>query len=157
MTAIRRVTGPDGAAVHLVPLAPERLPTVTQRDLERAWLAAHHQAQRPHPSPARAFRFATGATLTVTDPDAQRWVSAIEASADLATAYGISLCLRLLSLITLIAHSDWCAPHLQFRGEGCPVDARLLKAASLATLTPHGALNPAAVRTLLSPDFTASS
>ncbi len=157
MTAIRRVTGPDGAALHLVPLAPERLPKVTKRDLERAWLAAHQQAQRPCPSPPRAFHFASGATLTVTDADARLWASAIDASADLATAYGVSLCLRLLGLIALIAREAWCAPHLQFRGADCPVDASLLKAASLATLTAHGALDPAAVQNLLSPHFTASS
>lgn len=163
MVAIRRVTGPDGAALHLVPLAPERLPKLVGRDLERAWHAAHHYAhratrtQRQHAAPPRAFRFATGATLTLTDADAQLWASAVDASADLATAYGISLCLRLLSLIALIAHADWCAPHVQFCGDGCPVDASLLKAASLATLTPEGALDPAAVQNLLSPHFTAPS
>jgi hypothetical protein len=151
MPVIERVTGPDGATVHLVPLTPERLPKVAGRDLERAWHAAHHRAQRQKSAPRRAFRFATGAAITLTDADARLWASAIDELADLSTAHGVSVCLRLLSLIALISAAEWCGPHLQFRGDGCPVDASLLKAAALATLNPDGALDPIAVQNLLLP------
>ena len=149
MHVIERVTGPDGATLHLVPLAPERLPKVAGRDLERAWYAAHRHCKQQKSAPRRAFRFETGAALTLTDDDARLWASAIDQSSDLSTAHGVSVCLRLLSLIALISVADWCSPHLQFRGDGCPVDARLLKAAALATLNPDGALDPIAVQNLL--------
>jgi hypothetical protein len=153
MPLIERVTGPDGATLHLVPIAPERLPKVAVRDLERAWhdahRHAHHAAKQQKSAPRRAFRFATGAAITLTDDDARLWASAIDQSSDLSTAHGISVCLRLLGLIALIAAAEWCSPHVQFRGDGCPVDARLLKAAALATLNPDGALDPIAVQNLL--------
>ncbi|MDE8349378.1 MAG: hypothetical protein POG74_07830 [Acidocella sp.] len=162
MTAIIRTEyGPAGEVLHLIPHAPGQLPSVTKRDLEQAWEAARLNALTTNATTAaHGFRFAQPGTapldLTLTDPDAASWTHAIDSIADLGTARGISVCLRLLALFQLMASATWTRSWFTLRPTGLEFHPALLQAAALAPLTSTGGFAETALRALL-PDPQSSA
>ena len=149
-TEFARAVADDGTELHLIPMAPEALPRVQKRDLEHAWEVATEAARAGYDGPRRGFRFAEGQNLALNDRDARAWAAAIDQIADLSTAHGVSVCLRLLALIDLISCAPWLAPFIRSgRGSGIWFDGGLLQAASITRLTEAGSLDEAALRGML--------
>ena len=107
-SSVRIGAGPDGSLTYFVELPPEDLPPVHRRDLERAWYAARDAAlaQRwgvgallPLPAPRR-LRIGD---LALADRDACCWAGAVDRTVGLRNSYGLSVCLRLLALVDLLA------------------------------------------------------
>jgi hypothetical protein len=105
--SIRIGTGPDGSVTYLVDVPPEALPPVRRRDLDHAWHAAREAALRQHWGVVRGFRFnrpdGTHTDLALADRDARCWVSGVDGCFGLGTRHGLSVCLRLLALVDLLA------------------------------------------------------
>ena len=141
--------GPDGAVLYVIAAAPDQLPPVAKRDLEQAWEVARSGAA----GPPRRFRFAPAdaapVELLLNDPDAAAWAAAIDAVADLATPRGISLCLRLLALVTLMSRAGWLRRWFTLRRGQAEIDGALLRAAALAPLNAAGGFDETALRALL--------
>jgi len=138
---------PDGTLTYLVDLPPEALPPVSQRDLAAAWeaardraIAAEHRADSGW-GEARLFRFrradGTWTDLALADRDACCWAGAVDTTVGMNTSYGLSLCLRLLALVDLLAHARWAAGLFTLRRDGAEIDPSVLRAASLTPLTPE--------------------
>ncbi len=157
MAAIRTEYGPAGEILHLVPYPPEDLPPVTKRDLEQAWETASADARAPGRRAAdartRLIRFAGPAQapldLALTDRDAASWASAIDGLADLSTAHGISICLRVLALVELMGRSVWARDWFKLGRAGLDFHPALLQAAALSPLTATGGFAETALRALL--------
>jgi hypothetical protein len=65
------------------------------------------------------------------------------------TPYGLSLCLRLLALVDLLAREHWGAPLLSLRrGEG-ELDPALLHAAAIAPLNQEARFDTTSFRALM--------
>ncbi len=144
-----RAVAEDGTELHLIPVQPSRLPRVAKRDLERAWEAAHNAAHAGHEGPRRGFRFAGGADVMLRDRDARAWAASIDRIADLSTPHGVSVCLRLLGLVSLIADAAWLAQFVQIRRDGAALDGALLGAAARTRLTEDGGLDEMELRAML--------
>jgi hypothetical protein len=147
--SIQREIAADGTELHLVPIAPTRLPRVAKRDLEQAWDAAHDAAREGYDGPTRGFRFAGGPDVVLRDRDARAWASSVDRIADLSTPHGVSVCLRLLGLVALIGDAAWLAPFIQIRRGGAAIDGALLQAAALTRLTDTGGLDENELRAML--------
>jgi len=154
-STIRTEYGPHGEILHLVPYPPTALPAVTKRDLEQAWEAARaaallHPAEKPK---THFFRFLPEAAppldLTLTDADAASWASAVDAIASLSTAYGISICLRLLALFQLMVTESWARNWFRLDRAGLEFHPALLQAAALSPLTPTGGFAETSLQALL--------
>jgi hypothetical protein len=154
-TGIRTERGPQGEILHLVPYLPVALPSVTKRDLEQAWeaartaaLAARSTARQTH-----GFRFLEKAgpplDLILNDTDAASWAGAIDSIADLSTARGISICLRLLALFELMATAVWPRKWFSLSRAGLEFHPALLQAAALSPLTPTGGFAETSLQALL--------
>jgi hypothetical protein len=150
---IRTEYGAHGEILHLVPFAPPGLPPVTRRHLEQAWDAARAAAIAARAARIHGFRFTAGDTppveLLLADRDAASWTSGVERIADLSTAYGISLCLRLLALVTLMGSVEWAKPWFSVQRAGTRIHPALLQAAALAPLTPTGGFAETSLQALL--------
>ena len=131
--------GPDGSLTYLVALPPEELPAVHSRDLERAWYAARDAAISQHWGVARFFRFqrpdGSFGDLALADRDACCWAGAVEVTVGLRDSYGLSLCLRLLALVDLLARVRWTDSLCQLRRDGAELHPSLLRAAATTPLT----------------------
>ncbi len=151
---IRIGDGPGGSVTYLIDLPPEALPTVCKRDLERAWHAARDAAIAEHWDSVRAFRFkrpdGSHTDLALADPDARCWVGAVDRSVGLATAQGLSLCLRLLALVELLSHAAWARPLFKLARDGAEFHPALLRAAASQPLTPEARFDEAGFRLRLS-------
>ena len=143
---------------YLVPVAPEELPPVRARELQAAWDTARNAATQAGPgwreeSVVRAFRFRTEdrkpTDLLLADPDACAWAGALDRSEGLATRSGLSLCLRLLGLVELIARAPWVAAFCALRSEGAELHPALLEAAGRLPLTQDGLLDETGLRASL--------
>lgn len=136
---IRIGDGPGGAVTYLVDLRPEDLPSVCKRDLELAWYAARDAAIANVGGTARAFRFnrpdGSHTDLALADRDARCWVGAVDRSIGLRTARGLSLCLRLLALVDLLARAPWIRPLFKLARDGAEFHPALLRAAASQKLT----------------------
>jgi hypothetical protein len=139
--------------VYRVTLPPEAMPPVTTRALEQAWDAARAAALSPSRAAHREFSFrgADGriATFNLDDRDARHWAGAVDRLAGLATLGGISLCLRLLALIDLMANSPWAFGFMTPKRNGARLDRALLKAAARADLTEEARFDEASLRRIL--------
>jgi hypothetical protein len=140
-------SAPDGSILRLIPLSPSDLPPVQKRDIEQAWELA--QAVR-HPAPRQIFRFCA-LDLVISDPDAAAWAQAVDGTANLATPHGMSLCLRLLALVALMAAQTWVRDWFTLARGGAIIKPALLQAAALAPLNPSGSFDETALRALLPP------
>jgi len=131
--------GPGGSLRYLVRLPPEELPAVHRRDLERAWQAARDAALAQRWGVARFFRFqrpdGSFGDLALADPDACCWAGAVDLTLGLRNSYGLSVCLRLLALIDLLARERWADQPCLLRRDGADLHPSLLGAAANAPLT----------------------
>ncbi len=129
---------------------PGDLPCVMRRDLERAWESASAVAASGAP---RRFRFETqeGAPLElrVADADAAAWVAAVERGIGLSNLYGVSVCLRLLALVALMAQAAWARDWFSFERGGTAIRPELWRAAALARLNATGGFDETALQALL--------
>ena len=132
----------DGALVYRVATPPEALPAVRSRDLAAAWDAAREAARAEQWGAATRFRFERGdgavTELALADPDARCWAAAVGRVAALGTHYGISLCLRLLALVDLLAHARWAARLLAFESGLLRLHPALLRLATASPLSADG-------------------
>lgn len=146
-----RVGGnPDGFMTYLIDLPPEDLPSVCKRDLELAWYAAREAAIAERQGAVRGFRFnrpdGTHTDLALADRDARCWVGAIDRSVGIGTARGLSLCLRLLALIDLLAHAPWARSLFHLARDGAEFHPALLRAAASQPLTRDARFDEAGFR-----------
>jgi len=148
--AVQVAVGGDGTTSYLVAIPPEELPPVRSRDLAAAWDAARDAAGATHWGQARLFRFyrddGRSLDLALADSDACCWAAAVDATLGLGHAYGMSVCLRLLALIDLMASAAWMRAWFALRRDGAEIDAVLLAAAATQSLTPQGRLDEAVLR-----------
>lgn len=130
---------PDGAVTYLVAMPVEALPPVRGRDIAAAWDAARDAATDALWGAARLFRFrrADGATLDLVldDEDARCWAGAVDQTTGMQTSYGLSVCLRLLALVALMARAPWLGGLYRLSRAGVQLDPALLRAAAVAELT----------------------
>ena len=157
---VRVGAAPDGTLTYLVDLEPEALPPVSLRDLAAAWEAARDRAIAAEAradggwGAARVFRFrrADGSCtdLALADRDACCWAVAVDGTVGMNTSYGLSLCLRLLALVDLLAHARWAAGLFTLKRDGAEIDPALLRAAALVPLTREARLDERGVRSHVS-------
>jgi hypothetical protein len=136
--------------VYRVTLPPEEMPPVPTRDLEQAWDAARAAALSPSRGPHRQFSFRGTdggiATFDLDDRDARLWAGAVDRVVGLTTLGGVSLCLRLLALIDLMATSPWAFGFMTPKRDGARLDRALLRAAARADLTEQARFDEASLR-----------
>ncbi len=151
-----------GGLTYLVDALPEELPAVRKRDVELAWDSAHRAARDGHWGVVRGFRFhragAEGGPreMLLADMSAASWAEAVDNMVGLRSLYGLSLCMRLLALVDLLAHARWADGLYRVRRGEAEMDARLLRLAASARLTPQAGFDAAAFRAILcSPSLTA--
>jgi len=151
---VRVGAGPDGSLTYAVELAPEDLPPVHRRDLERAWYAAREAALAERWGVARFFRFrrpdGTFGDLALADPDACCWAGAVDGTMGLRNSYGLSVCLRLLALVDLLARARWADSLCLLQRDGAELHPSLLRAAASVKLTADARFDEADFRTRLS-------
>ncbi len=147
MSPVRIGAAADGTLTYLIDHSPADLPAVRKQDLEAAWDLARDAAQRAAWSVGRAFRFRNAeggwTDLALHDPDARCWAGAVDRAVGMQTAYGLSVCLRLLALIEFLARTPWTAGlvDLSHEAELHPALLRLAAEARLtddATFDEHG-------------------
>jgi hypothetical protein len=138
MSRVRIGSAEDGTLTYVIDHAPSELPAVRGRDLEAAWEVARDAANRAAWSVGRAFRFRAkdgGWTdLALHDADARCWAGAVDRAVGMQTAYGLSVCLRLLALIELLARTPWTAGLIDLSHEAA-LHPALLRLAAEARLT----------------------
>lgn len=137
--------------LHMLSRPPSALPCVSRRDMEAAWEAA--QAGGAPAPPLRKFCFAVpqGAPveLVVADRDAAAWAAAVERWAGLSTPHGVSVCLRLLALVALMAQAGWVREWFGLGRLGAEIRPELLLAAAQVPLDEDGGFDETALRALL--------
>ena len=152
--SIRVGAGPDGSLTYLVELPPEALPPVGKRDLERAWHAARQAAIGQHWGPVRGFRFnrpdGSHTDLALADRDARCWAWAIDHLSGIGTSHGLSLCLRLLALVDLLAHARWLRPLFHLARDGAELHPAVLRTAATLPLTAEARFDETGFRIRLS-------
>ena len=129
--SVRIGAGPDGSLTYFVALPPEELPSVHRRDLERAWYAARDAALEQRWGVARFFRFqrpdGSYGDLALADRDACCWACAVDGTVGLRNSYGLSVCLRLLALVDLLARVRWADSLCLLRRDGADLHPSLLR------------------------------
>jgi hypothetical protein len=133
---VRVGRGRDGTLTYALALGPEDLPPIPARDLEAAWDAA--RTVPAGDAVGRAFRFEGKAgplDLSLRSAAARRWAASVDGVAGLHTCRGVSLCLRVLALVELMARAPGRAS----------LRPALLRAVATARLTADGQLDPASV------------
>lgn len=140
----------DGSVTYLVGLPPEALPPVRPRDLSAAWDAARDAAAATAWGMPRLFRFrradGSNTDLALADPDACCWAGAVDGTVGIGTVYGLSLCLRLLGLVDLLARARWTDTLFALRRDGADIDTALLGAAASLPLTREARFDEAGFR-----------
>ena len=151
---IRTGSGPGCSLTYLVDLPPEALPSVGKRDLERAWYAAREAALAERQGAVRGFRFkrpdGSHTDLALNDRDARCWVGAVDRTVGIGNASGLSLCLRLLALIDLLARAPWARSLFHLARDGAEFHPALLRAAATQPLTNEARFDEAGFRARLS-------
>lgn len=147
----------DGLRTYLVDLPPEALPPVAGRDIERAWYAARRAAIAERWGPARGFRFRRPDggffDFALADADARCWADAVDTTIGMASAYGMSLCLRLLALVELLGRVGWAAQVVHLARDGAELHPALLTAAACVPLTPEARFDESTFRGHLGDDL----
>ena len=150
---MRTGDGPDGSVTYFVDMSPENLPPVHRRDLERAWYAARDAAIAQHWSVVRFFRFrrldGSYGDLTLADRDACCWAGAVDSTVGLRTSHGLSVCLRLLALVDLLAHVRWADSLCVLQPDGAEFHPSLLRAAASTPLTAEARFDESGFRSRL--------
>ncbi len=131
--------GPNGSVTYVVDMPPEALPPVCGRDLERAWYAAREAALSDSWGTVRGIRFRRGdgshTDLALSDPDARCWAGAVDGTVGIGSSYGMSICLRLLALVDLLARARWALPLCHLARDGAELHPSLLRTAASHPLT----------------------
>jgi hypothetical protein len=150
---IRVAEAASGARTYLIDLPPEALPPVRPRDLHAAWDSARGAAIAQQWGRPLMLRFrrpdAEETELALADADACCWAAAVDATVGLASPYGLSVCLRLLALVELLPREPWALPLVALNRDGASVHPSLLRAASVAPLTPHATFDASTLREVL--------
>jgi len=137
----------DGALTYLIDVAPENLPPVRKRDVETAWEAARSAARARLWGQARGFRFrrpdGAYSDLLLVEPNAACWANAVDRTMGLGNTYGLSLCLRLLALVDLLAHARWADKLYSLERGTAVLDPALLRLAATARLTAEASFDAA--------------
>jgi hypothetical protein len=145
----------NGIVTYLVDAPPESLPPVLLRDIAAAWEAARSAASEAVWGSARLFRFrrADGSLtdLALADADACCWAAAVDETTGMHTRYGLSLCLRLLALVDLLARERWTAPLLRLTRGAAELDPVLLRTAAIAPLNREARFDETLFRALVTP------
>jgi hypothetical protein len=143
----------DGTLTYFVDRAPSELPAVRGRDLLLAWEMARDAAHRAAWSTARAFRFqrpdGSWTDLALRDPDARCWAGAVDRAVGMQTGYGLSVCLRLLALVDLLARAPWAAGLVDLDPAGAELHPALLRLAAETRLTDDAGFDEPGFRTRL--------
>ncbi len=151
----------DGTLTYLVDLPPEAMPPVLRRDLDRVWEAARGAAMRADWGVARLFRFrrddGSVTDLALADADACCWAAAVDGMVGMQSCYGLSLCLRLLALVDLLARARWTQALFTLRRDGAELHPALLRAAAQAGLTAEARFDQDEMRALLARERLLSS
>ena len=154
MPAIEVAAAANGTLTYLINDSPQSLPPVSRRDLVMAWDDARAAALRHDQSPRRAFRFArpdgTTTDLALSDSDASVWAGAVDRTLGIGSLYGLSVCLRLLALVDLLA-APWARGLFALTRGGADVHPGLLRIAAEASLTEDGSFDAQAFRAALIP------
>ena len=136
---IRVARVPGGPLTYLIDTAPEALPPVRSSDLAEAWAAAREAAGETQWGTPRLFRFCRAGgdvlDLSLADDDACCWAAAVDQTAGMHTPYGLSLCLRLLALIDLLARASWLRRYFRLGRAGAALDPALVRVAATVALT----------------------
>ena len=150
---IRVAVAGNGTVTYLVDSPPESLPPVRLRDIAAAWEAARTAARAAAWGSARLFRFrrpdGSLTDLALADADACCWAGAVDQTTGMHTGYGLSLCLRLLALVDLLARERWAAPLLRVTRAGAEPDPALLRAAAIAPLNREARFDDTPFRALV--------
>jgi hypothetical protein len=145
----------DGTYTYVVNQSPDTLPAVRGRDLEAAWDAARQAALADNWGAPRAFRFrrddGTVTDLALADPDARCWANAVDRMAGMSTSYGLSIFLRLLALVDLLAQAAWAMRMVHLARDGADLHPLLLRAAATVQLTVDARFDVEAFRARLGP------
>ncbi len=145
----------DGVLTYLVDQPPETLPAVRGRDIERAWDAARGAALASRWGAVRGFRFRRSdgsfTDLALADRDARCWAGAVDATVGMQSCYGLSICLRLLALVDLLARAGWAAGLLRLERDGAALHPSLLRAAASHPLNADARFDEARFRDTLPP------
>ena len=140
----------DGTVLYHLPFAPSDLPPVFGRDLDAAWDASREAALQARPGAVRLFRFAGHAVLALSDRDARCWAASIDRTVGLGSAYGVSLLLRLLSLVDLLARAPWLSGSFTLCRSGvAELSPALLRAVSACRITGDARLDEVRLRDAL--------
>lgn len=154
LAPIRVGHGPDGSLTYQVDLPPEDLPPVAARDLDRAWYAARAAAIEHRWGVVRGFRFhrpdGTHLDLALADRDASCWAGAVDMTAGIDTSRGLSVFLRLLALVELLAQAQWARPLFHLAKDGAELHPALLRTAASVPLTDDARFDEARFRARLS-------
>jgi len=154
---VRLMRDTHGSLIYLVDALPEELPSVRKRDVEVAWESAHRAARAGQWGVVRGFRFQRAGSdlpprdLLLADGNAACWAKAVDELVGLRGLYGLSLCLRLLALVDLLAHARWADGLYHMRHGEAEMDAGLLRLAASARLTPQAGFDAAQFRAILCP------
>jgi len=136
---IQTAASQDGTLTYLIDHSPADLPTVRGRDLMLAWDLARDAAHRAAWGTARAFRFrrADGSCtdLALHDRDARCWAGAVDRAVGIESFYGLSVCLRLLALVDLLARAPWAARLIDLADGSAALHPALLRLAAETRLT----------------------
>lgn len=108
-------------------------------------------------APAGAEEEAGATELALADPDACCWAAAVDATVGMHTGYGLSVCLRLLALVDLLARAHWARPLFRLTGTGAELDPALLRTAAITPLNPQARFDEAPFRALLAGRLAAPS
>ena len=145
--------GADGTLTYLVDLPPQALPPVRGRDIEAAWDAARNAAHATIWGAARRFRFrgADGSftDFALADRDACCWAGAVEDTVGMGSSYGLSLCLRLLALVDLLARAGWSRGLFSLGAGGAELHPALLRTAATEPLTAEARFDESGFRARL--------
>ncbi len=149
-----RLTAPGAGMLRYdVPLPPERLPSVSGRELLAAWDAAREAAAAEAWGEARAVVFQRGdggvTELVIADEDARCWAAAVDATVGLGSLYGLAVCFRLLALIELMANAPWARRFFDISADGTEIHPALVRAASRFPLAADARFDHAALRASL--------
>ena len=144
----------DGTLTYLVDLPPQALPPVRSRDLAAAWDAAREAATGAAWGAQRLFRFrgiGGGVTdLALHDRDARCWAGAVDRTVGMQTSYGLSLCLRLLALVDLLARAPWTVGLFELGRAGAELHPVLLRTAATRPLTAEARFDESSFRAAIS-------
>jgi hypothetical protein len=119
-----------------------------------AWQAARAGAAAGRWGPPRTLLFhredAEPTVLAIADADARCWAEAVDRSADLGSLRGLSLCLRLLALVEVLARASWLAGMFDLTADGIELHPALVGAAASMQLDAGARFDATALRRLLS-------